>query len=128
MASSTYGEFGLQNLLLLGVRDVATVKRAAAGWGGDRWALYAKGDARLFHLSTTWDSEAEAQEFWDIYLRSLNSRSSGRVSASASQPAVTWEQSAGKALRASISGRSVSILVGTDAAALQAAWAALGLG
>ncbi len=42
MGSSTFGEFELQNLLHLGLSDSALVKRGAAGWGGDRWALYGR--------------------------------------------------------------------------------------
>ena len=36
---------------------------AAAGWGGDSVALLSKGDGRLLHLVTVWDSEEEAEEF-----------------------------------------------------------------
>jgi hypothetical protein len=125
--SGTIGEFGLQNLLLLGVSDTATVKRAAAGWGGDRWALYGRDDgARLLHFATAWDSEGEAREFWETFLRSLASRSDGAVSASASQRSVSWRDG-DETLRASIDGDSVTLLVGTDAAAVDAASSALGL-
>ncbi len=36
---------------------------AAAGWGGDRFALFERGDARVLFLETVWDSEDEAVEF-----------------------------------------------------------------
>jgi len=36
---------------------------AASGWGGDSVALLAKGEGRLLHLVTVWDSEEEAEEF-----------------------------------------------------------------
>jgi len=36
---------------------------AATGWGGDSVALLAKGEGRLHHLVTVWDSEEEADEF-----------------------------------------------------------------
>ncbi|HXH22618.1 MAG TPA: hypothetical protein VNN10_11345 [Dehalococcoidia bacterium] len=125
--SGTIGEFGLQNLLLLGVSDTAAVKRAAAGWGGDRWSLYGRNDgARLIHVETLWDSESEAREFWEAFLRSLNTRSRGSVSASASQSNVYW-RSGGKSLRAALAGDSVTLLVGTDDASVRTAATALGL-
>jgi hypothetical protein len=36
---------------------------AAEGWGGDRFVLAARGDARIVHLVSEWDSVDEAGEF-----------------------------------------------------------------
>lgn len=36
---------------------------AASGWGGDRWALYARGPQRAIVLGTVWDTERDASEF-----------------------------------------------------------------
>jgi hypothetical protein len=125
--SGTIGEFGTQNLLLLGMTDTATVKRAAAGWGGDGWTVYGRDDgARLIHFATRWDSEGEAREFWEVFLRSLNTRSRGNVAANPSQASVTW-QAGGKTLRAAIDGDRVTLLAGTDGASVGAAASALGL-
>jgi len=48
----------------------AESKRAAAGWAGDRYALY-KGpnDQVLLAQLTAWDSEADAREFFDAYVK-----------------------------------------------------------
>lgn len=35
----------------------------AAGWGGDAWRVFTKGDATLALWSTAWDSAADAAEF-----------------------------------------------------------------
>jgi hypothetical protein len=127
-AGSTWGEFALQNLLLLGITDRATVQRGAAGWGGDRWALYNHdGGGKLFHVETAWDSEAEAQEFWEIFRRSLATRSGNAVPADASIPNVNWVQG-GKTMRATISGAKVTLVVATDPAAAEAAARELDLG
>lgn len=127
-ASSTFGEFGLQNLLLLGVTDRTTVKSGADGWGGDRWALYSREDgAGLVVLATAWDSQAEARQFWEVLLRSLDSRSGGRLRPDTALNFVTWEQG-GRTLRARLSGDRVTIVMSTDAAAAEAAAQALGLG
>jgi hypothetical protein len=44
---------------------------AAAGWGGDRYAVFKRkdSDATLLLLRTAWDNEAEAKEFADVYGR-----------------------------------------------------------
>jgi hypothetical protein len=46
---------------------------AAAGWGGDRYAVFKRKDseATLLLLRTRWDSEKEASEFADAYRRVL---------------------------------------------------------
>lgn len=43
----------------------------AAGWGGDRYAVLKRkdSDAMLLLLRTSWDSEADATEFADLYRR-----------------------------------------------------------
>jgi hypothetical protein len=128
LASSTFGEFTLQNLLLLGLSDIDAVKSGADGWGGDRWALYGREDgARLIHLATAWDSEAEARGFWQAFIESLDARAGGSLNADPSSPSVTWEQSA-RTLRASLSGDTVTVVMSTDPAAAQTAAQALGLG
>jgi len=125
-ASSNLGEFTLQNLLLLGISNTDTVKRAAAGWGGDRWALYASGDNRLIEVAIAWDSAPEAREFWSAFLASLNTRSGGRLRPDANATTVVWEQGS-KSLRGAISGDTVTFVMSTDAAAVRAAAGVLGL-
>jgi hypothetical protein len=36
---------------------------AAAGWGGDRWELWGRGQRRVVLLGTLWDSPADAGQF-----------------------------------------------------------------
>lgn len=45
----------------------------AAGWGGDRYAVFKRkeSDAMLLLLRTAWDSEADAKEFVEAYRRVL---------------------------------------------------------
>ena len=46
----------------------------AAGWGGDRWQLYRRGDDTVTVLATLWDSDRDAREF-----RAALPRSTGRT-------------------------------------------------
>ena len=51
----------------------AEAEAVAAGWGGDRYAVFKRkdSDASLLLLRTSWDSEADAKEFVDAYRRVL---------------------------------------------------------
>ncbi|MER3417567.1 MAG: hypothetical protein C4343_00195 [Chloroflexota bacterium] len=62
----TAGEFLLRLWLAqVGGLDDATATAAAAGWGGDRVALYEHGDRFGVVLATSWDSAVDAAEFAD---------------------------------------------------------------
>ncbi len=77
--SSTFGEFSLQNLLILGLPDDrAQVQNATAGWGGDSWAFFEDETGRRFFQATIiWDSVLDAEEFWQALLESVENRASG---------------------------------------------------
>jgi hypothetical protein len=47
---------------------------AAAGWDGDRYQVYARGDELVAMIGTTWDGPNEAKEFEEAYLTSLDQR------------------------------------------------------
>jgi hypothetical protein len=57
------GEATIQTLLRPGTREREKADAAAAGWGGDRFAVYRKEGRRLLVWWTEWDSEEDAQEF-----------------------------------------------------------------
>ena len=49
----------------LGVLGARYTSKTVEGWGGDRWALLARGEARALVLRTLWDDGDEAEEFAD---------------------------------------------------------------
>ena len=70
------GEWGCYILLDELLQSVDVSRRAAAGWGGDRYALFMgprKTDV-VVALKTVWDTEADAQEFFDAYARRTTKR------------------------------------------------------
>jgi hypothetical protein len=114
------GEFNLQNVLLLGLGgDRPGVQAAAAGWGGDTFALYGKGEARLFYAESVWDAPEEAGEFFNALVTSLANRGSGQLppvspeSYSIALGGVTW--------RVYSNGDRVTLIVSTDAGIAEAA-------
>jgi hypothetical protein len=69
--NDVFGEWGCYILLDEFLQSMDASKRAAAGWGGDRYALFVgprKADA-VVALKTVWDTEADAREFFDAYVR-----------------------------------------------------------
>jgi hypothetical protein len=56
------GELGIRTLLRNVVKKDARAARAAAGWGGDRFAVYEKEGERLLVWVTEWDTEPDARE------------------------------------------------------------------
>jgi hypothetical protein len=70
------GEWGCYMLLDEFLQAVDVSKRAAAGWGGDRYALFVgqkKADV-VVALKSVWDTEADAREFFDAYVRRTSKR------------------------------------------------------
>ncbi len=65
------GEWTLYLILDQFLNAPSESRRAAAGWGGDRFALYEgprTGDVFIAQL-TAWDSENDAREFFDAYVK-----------------------------------------------------------
>lgn len=65
------GEWGIYLILDEFLNNAPESERAAAGWGGDQFALYeGVGPNEAFVAqSTTWDTAADAREFFDAYLK-----------------------------------------------------------
>jgi hypothetical protein len=63
------GEWGYYLVLDEFLKNAAESKRAAAGWGGDRFAIYEGPQKSGMFLAqvTAWDTVADAQEFFDAY-------------------------------------------------------------
>ena len=61
-AEGELGEATLATLLREGMEDDTKATAAAAGWGGDRFAVYEKEGRRVLLWLTEWDSEADARE------------------------------------------------------------------
>ena len=73
--SDVNGEWGFYLILDQFLRSPAESRRAAAGWGGDRYSIYEgpKGEVMFVCLST-WDTENDAREFFDAYVKRTPAR------------------------------------------------------
>jgi hypothetical protein len=122
---STLGEYELQNLLVTGIPgDRPRSSASAAGWGGDRWALYANGDARLLYVTTVWDTPNDASEFYTSLFAGLRNKG-GQVtetsptSFTATLPSGAW--------RVALNNDRITLLVATNAADLDRVASAAGV-
>ena len=120
------GEWGYYLILdqILEAPDVS--KKASAGWGGDRYALFTgpKAGDILVAQKAVWDSEEDAREFFDAYVARTTKRYGVEPSAKAEPGRASWKTTEGGAL-VELSGTTVLILEGVpdgaDAHALAAA-------
>lgn len=73
------GEWGYYLLLNEYLKTGAGAAAAAAGWSGDRFAVYEEPKTgQVFITQTTlWDTEADAREFFDAYARRTEARYAG---------------------------------------------------
>jgi len=72
------GEWGFYLILDQFLKSPAESRRAAAGWGGDRFAVYEgpKGEVLIASLSV-WDTENDAREFFEAYVKRTELRYPG---------------------------------------------------
>jgi hypothetical protein len=69
--SDTNGEWSYYLILDQFLNSPAESRRAAAGWAGDRYEIYEdakQGQVLLAHVSA-WDTENDAREFFDAYVK-----------------------------------------------------------
>jgi hypothetical protein len=78
IAYDVQGEWGFYLILDQFLKSPAESRRAAAGWGGDRFAVYEgpKGEILIASLSV-WDTENDAREFFDAYVKRTELRYPG---------------------------------------------------
>jgi hypothetical protein len=117
LASDVNGEWGFYLILDEYLKSPADSRRAAAGWGGDRTALYEDGNGDVLYISlSSWDSEADAREFFDAYTKRTDLRYAPTTSSSAGNPVTmrTWKTSEGIVTMA-LQGSRVLIIEGLPA-------------
>jgi hypothetical protein len=107
------GEWGYYLLLDQILQSPDVSKKASAGWGGDRYALFTgpKPTDVLVVQKTVWDTEQDAREFFDAYVARTTKRYGVEPSAPREAGSVFWKTSEGGAL-VEISGTAVVVLEG----------------
>lgn len=70
LEENVFGEYVLRQYLNLHL-SLEQSKKMAEGWNGDRYAVYEKGNHRIFLWKTHWDTSEDAQEFFEGYRQFL---------------------------------------------------------
>jgi hypothetical protein len=122
------GEWGTYLVLDEFLKDATISKRASAGWGGDRFALYETGKANEFFVAqlTAWDTPLDAREFFDAYAKRTAKRYRDAQELESTGERIEWQTSTG-GVALELRGSRVAIVEGfpssTDAdALLRAIW------
>jgi hypothetical protein len=113
------GEWGYYLVLDQYLKNAAESKRAAAGWGGDRFAIYEgpRKSGMFLAQVTAWDTPADAREFFDAYLERTTKRFpevtefNGRISSDDNEALQEWKAQSGRGVL-EIRGSRVVILEG----------------
>jgi hypothetical protein len=110
---NTLGEFETRLFLFQHLKDQNNAVQGAAGWDGDRYALFNTPRGQGIAWVTVWDSQADASEFFDL-LGKVVAKRYGATRDSTAGAVVRNYSAAGRALQVStteISGRPVVLYV-----------------
>jgi hypothetical protein len=122
------GEWGYYLVLDEYLNDAVESKQAAAGWAGDRFALYETskpGEVFIAQL-TSWDTANDAKEFFDAYAKRTGKRYADAKEVKNTEERFEWQTSSG-VVALELRGSRVAVLEGIPSSAdantlLRAIW------
>jgi len=122
------GEWGCYLILDEFLNNQAESKQAAAGWAGDRFALYetSKPDEFFIAQLTAWDTPADAREFFEAYAKRVSKRYPDARELKASDERMEWQTASG-GVAMELRGSRIAIVEGVPASSnsntlLRAIW------
>jgi len=107
------GEWGCYLILEEFLSDTSESKRASAGWGGDRFALYETGKPDEYFVAqlTGWDTPVDAREFFDAYAKRTSKRYADAKEVKSTGDRMEWQTSTG-GVALELRGSRVAIVEG----------------
>ena len=105
------GEWGCYLVLDEYLNDAVESKQAAAGWAGDRFALYEKPGEVFIAQLTSWDTASDAKEFFDAYAKRTVKRYEDAKEVKNTGERVEWQTSSG-VVALELRGSRVAIVEG----------------
>jgi len=107
--SDVNGEWTYYLILDQFLKAPAESKRAAAGWAGDRYAVYEGPNNQVFIAQlSVWDTENDAREFFDAYVKRTDLRYPGAKKLDGLQESVSWQTNEGTVI---IERRNLRVLI-----------------
>jgi hypothetical protein len=114
LASDVNGEWGFYLILDQFLKSPVESRRAAAGWAGDRTAVYESPKGEVLYISlSAWDTENDAREFFDTYVKRTQLRYP--VGASSSTTGVQMFRTSEGVVAIELRGTRVTIVEGVTA-------------
>jgi hypothetical protein len=111
---NTLGELDLR-ILVEQHSDRSEAERAAAGWGGDRYALLEDDQGRaLVAIKSAWDTDRDASEFFQAYAQALERRFGPAARRDDPDPHSRAFLSPDLATRLVLAGREVLVVLAPD--------------
>ena len=99
---------------------------AAEGWGGDTYVLWKSSEeANLLVSKVTWDTEEDAQEFFDAFLDFIEAREGIQWETSAGDEAQRIINPPDQSILLKLSEKDTLVIFAPDSAILETAVAAL---
>jgi len=110
------GEWGCYLILDECLNNQAESKQAAAGWAGDRFALYETNKPDEFFIAqlTAWDTPADAREFFEAYAKRVSKRYPDARELKASDEHMEWQTASG-GVAMELRGARIAIVEGVPA-------------
>ena len=107
------GEWSYYLILDQFLANTAESRRAAAGWAGDRYALYEDRQGKVLMVQlTAWDTQDDAREFFDAYAKRTQRRYVKAIAETSNNSNVrSWQTSDGVATQ-ELRGNQVLIIEG----------------
>lgn len=115
-----FGEF-MVGVWLGGSHSASVAAEAAAGWGGDAYALYQNGDGQgLLVMKFRWDTERDLDEFWTLIVNHLVGGGLGSGASEVDATTAIWRGDR-RTAHARLLADSVLVVIGHDAAVVRRA-------
>jgi hypothetical protein len=89
--SNNLGEFETRLFLFQHLQDQSAAIRGAAGWGGDRYALFDTKGGEGIAWVTAWDTKIDAGEFYDLAGATVSKRFKGAKERSSDATSRTYD-------------------------------------
>jgi len=107
------GEWGYYLVLDEFLNNASESRQAAAGWGGDRFALYETGKPGEIFIAqlAAWDTASDAKEFFDAYVQRTLKRYADAKELKSAGEVLEWQTSGGT-VAMELRGSRVAILEG----------------
>jgi hypothetical protein len=118
--ANTLGEFETRLFLFQHLNDQNNAVQGAAGWDGDRYALFNTAGGQGIAWVTVWDSQADASEFFDLIGKISKKRYNAAADSASAGAVVRNYKGAGRNVQIStdeVGGRPVVLYVDVPAGA-----------